>query len=327
MALALSLSACGGAEEPAHEQGAPVAPVETNQADDSHRDAAASGVVFDFTYQTQGPSNPLTVRMGDDLRAALGSKADQLLISEVVLTPYPMDGVEHCAAQMELTWNDPDFPLQAAGSTEAQERLDERSQELMDEFLARFGVETPEEFVAMLDALEPGTPEADAFAEAWQSFQYGHSHVDAVASNAIRKLSDAGSQASAAQDIVDAVEAEIASDGAGAQEEIDATTPEANVAQHALGFPGTVKPLVELDPADPDTGLYMAEDYQSAVRVVRCASSVMDMDRSAGFEFRNAEGEDIAEVDFVVMADDTISIASSEVDGLQQDANGMWISD
>ena len=34
-----------------------------------------------------------------------------------------------------------------------------------------------------------------------------------------------------------------------------------------------------------------------------------------------------AEVDFVVMADDTVSIASSEVDGLARDANGMWIGD
>ena len=70
MALALPLSACGGAENSAPKQGAPIAPVETNQAYDSDRDAAASGVVFDFTYATQGPSNPLTVRLGDDLRGA-----------------------------------------------------------------------------------------------------------------------------------------------------------------------------------------------------------------------------------------------------------------
>lgn len=320
LALALSLSACGGVEEPAPEQGAPIAPVETNQAGDDERDAVASGATFDFTYQTQGPSNPLTVRMSDDLRAALGPKADQLVISEVILTPYALDGVEHCATEMTFTWNDPDFPLHAAGSTEAQERLDERSQDSMDEFLEAFGVTTPEEFVTMFDALEPGTPGADAFAEAWITLD----HSNPIAANAVRSLPQG--QEPTGQDIIDAVEAEIASDGAGAQVEIDATTPETRVSRAAL-YHNTAQPLAELDASNPEQGLYLAPDYQSAVNVMRCAASAMDTQRTSTFVFRDTEGDDVAEVDFVVMADDTVSIASSEVDGLARDANGMWIGD
>lgn len=89
---------------------------------------------------------------------------------------------------------------------------------------------------------------------------------------------------------------------------------------------GTGK-LSDFDPSvDPEKNLYVADDLSSAVRVRPCGASPVDMDKASGFEFRTMD-DGVAEVDFVIMADGTVSIADSEVDDMVQDSNGMWIQD
>lgn len=325
--LALGLTACGGSDEPAPADQAAtgVAPApETNQGDTEQDPGPADGAVFDFTYLTQGPSTSMTVEIGESLAEGLGSTVDELLIERAVFTPRELDGVEYCAADIALTWKDPNKPEEIASSNQAETDLAEEKSELMTKLLEVFGAATTQEFVSMYDAMQPGTPEAEAFAEAMQHIESGDAgEVSAIAVPANQTLNARGGRPSGAE-IVAEWEKELDNYFASEQGEVDSATGLTKVAE-ALGK-RSVEPLADFDTANPESGFYLSDDYQTAVEVGRCARAAVDTDRAFYWQLRTTDTE-VAHVEVAVMVDGTVSIADSEVEGMMQDANGMWIAD
>ena len=95
----------------------------------------------------------------------------------------------------------------------------------------------------------------------------------------------------------------------------------------ALDYPSTnPKTLADLDPQD--TGLYLAEDNSSAVRVSWCATNPMDGKNAPGLAFKVVTDGDFrpfADLTYTIMKDGSITIIDSEVRGFASDSNGTWV--
>lgn len=85
----------------------------------------------------------------------------------------------------------------------------------------------------------------------------------------------------------------------------------------------------EFDAADPSPGVYVSDDFSSAIVIQDCAISLYDVDEDAvryGFTAPN-ESYGLAGFSLAVMKDGQLGVPRSAVSGFVQDANGDWIVD
>lgn len=100
-----------------------------------------------------------------------------------------------------------------------------------------------------------------------------------------------------------------------------------------LGIDEGGLPVDELDEADPQDGAYVSQDRQTITLVQDCASAPSDFSSAltvgtVDFTTQDDEGRagSVAEIEFTVMADGTISVLGEATD-YERDSNGDWIGD
>lgn len=274
--------------------------------------------VFEFQVNGIEPAEEIAVRVPDDLREAMGSEADGLVLNGFTVRAHDVESAEFCAAELDLDWADG----QPAGFIENN-----------TEDLARAEGEQQ-----LLDAT-------------------GESSLDSLARTLDDVYSSAGvlgdDYSSIGQDSWGEIRTGLAEKGEGysifseyatvpdtltGQEMID-TFLDTSVENSGLDESSAVAtllgqnssdtaPIDEFDPNAPEEGTFVAADHSSAVVVGHCAASATDPDNAieVGLGSVDSDGEasSIAEVQLSVMVDGTIGVAG-EVDGYMRDANDSWI--
>ena len=90
------------------------------------------------------------------------------------------------------------------------------------------------------------------------------------------------------------------------------------------------RPVADLDASNPDPGPYYDEDYSTWTVVQRCASDPMDEDSVGRIGFPADDDGKLtllASVEFTMMQNGTVAIATSDVTGFALDSNNDWIAD
>lgn len=273
-----------------------------------------------FEFQTNGidPAEEITVQVPDDLREAMGTEADGLVLNGFTVRAHDVESAEFCAAELDLDWVDG----QPAGFIENN-----------TEDLARAEGEQQ-----LLDAT-------------------GESSLDSLARTLDEVYSSAGvlgdTYSSIGQDSWDDIRTGLAEKGEGysifsenatvpdtltGQEMID-TFLDTSVENSGLDESSAVATLLgqdssdaasidEFDPNAPAEGTFVAADHSSAIVVGDCAASATDPDNAfeVGLGSVDSDGEasSIAEVQLSVMVDGTVGVAG-EVEGYMRDSNDDWI--
>lgn len=274
--------------------------------------------VFEFQVNGIEPAEEIAVRVPDDLREAMGSEADGLVLNGFTVRAHNVESAEFCAAELNLDWADG----QPAGFIENN-----------TEDLARAEGEQQ-----LLDAT-------------------GESSLDSLARTLDEVYSSAGvlgdDYSSIGQDSWDEIRTGLAEKGEGysifseyatvpdtltGQEMID-TFLDTSVENSGLDESSAVATLLgqdssdaasidEFDPNATEEGTFVAADHSSAIVVGDCAASATDPDNAfeVGLGSVDSDGEasSIAEVQLSVMTDGTVGVAG-EVEGYMRDANENWI--
>src|SRR5699024_153377 len=65
----------------------------------------AAGV---YEFQTNGieAAEEISIRVPDDLREAMGSDADGMVVDQIVATAHDVEGVEYCAVDLAISYTD-----------------------------------------------------------------------------------------------------------------------------------------------------------------------------------------------------------------------------
>lgn len=285
--------------------------------DETGGEAAAN--VFEFQTNGIQPAEEITVQVPDDLREAMRTEADGLVLDGFTVRAHDLASAEFCAAELNLDWADG----QPAGFIENN-----------TEDLARAEGEQQ-----LLDAT-------------------GESSLDSLARTLDEVYSSAGvlgdDYSSIGQGSWDDIRTGLAEKGEGysifseyatvpdtltGQEMID-TFLDTSVENSGLDESSAVATLLgqdssdaasidEFDPNAPEEGTFVADDHSSAVVVDNCAASATDPDNAIEVDFGSVDSDgepsSIAEVQLSVMTDGTVGVAG-EVDGYTRDANDDWIA-
>ncbi|SJM67525.1 hypothetical protein [Agrococcus casei] len=284
--------------------------------DETGGEAAAN--VFEFQVNGIEPAEEIAVRVPDDLREAMGSEADGLVLNGFTVRAHDVEGAEFCAAELNLDWADGQPSGFIENNTEDLARAEGEQQ--------------------LLDAT-------------------GESSLDSLARTLDEVYSSAGvlgdDYSSIGQDSWDDIRTGLAEKGEGysifseyatvpdtltGQEMID-TFLDTSAENSGLDESSAVATLLgqdssdatsidEFDPNATEEGTFVAADHSSAIVVGDCAASATDPDNAfeVGLGSVDSDGEasSIAEVQLSVMTDGTVGVAG-EVEGYMRDANENWI--
>lgn len=284
--------------------------------DETGGEAAAN--VFEFQTNGIQPAEEITVQVPDDLREAMRTEADGLVLDGFTVRAHDIDSAEFCAAELNLDWADGQPVGFIENNTEDLARAEGEQQ--------------------LLDAT-------------------GESSLDSLARTLDEVYSSAGvlgdDYSSIGQDSWDEIRTGLAEKGEGysifseyatvpdtltGQEMID-TFLDTSVENSGLDESSAVATLLgqdssdaasidEFDPNAPEEGTFVADDHSSAVVVSDCAASATDPDNAieVGLGSVDSDGEasSIAEVQLSVMTDGTVGVAG-EVEGYMRDANDNWL--
>lgn len=255
--------------------------------------------VYEFVqpmYASAGGA--LDVQISEALQEVAGGDFDELWVSGMTLTPHALESADSCAVDLAVSFTDGGkAAAETAGQTE-------------DEYIAAAQESFDGELQNGLDMLGYAS---------WD---------DMVAAMGVQESVETMNQ-------VVAVTPEGTLDEDTLRADFEEGTPRGRTLQ-ALGLPGDSDrdmELDELDPSDPETGVYASDDASQITIVQECASSTSDEDATEfDLEFPRTDAEDKSGVDdaasftFTVMRSGEIGIMDGEVDGYQADANGDWIA-
>lgn len=279
---------------------------------------AAAANVFEFQVNGIEPAEEITVQVPDDLREAMGSEADGLVLNGFTVRAHNVESAEFCAAELNLDWADGQPASFIENNTEDLARAEGEQQ--------------------LLDAT-------------------GESSLDSLARTLDEVYSSAGvlgdDYSSIGQDSWDDIRTGLAEKGEGysifseyatvpdtltGQEMID-TFLDTSVENSGLDESSAVATLLgqdssdaasidEFNPIAPEEGTFVAADHSSATVVGDCAASATDPDNAieVGLGSVDSDGEanSIAEVQLSVMTDGTVGVAG-KVKGYMRDSNDNWI--
>lgn len=116
---------------------------------------------------------------------------------------------------------------------------------------------------------------------------------------------------------------------AGGNDEYEPTPPEESLSDRIVDVDGDTYPADDLDPASPEPGAYVSDDYSTITIVQDCAKSPNDPDAAATVEFPVTDDDGFstfADADVVVMTDGVVSVLGGEVEGWMRDSSDNWIA-
>lgn len=264
--------------------------------------SGGQGDAFEFQPEAIEPASDITISIPDDLREALGSQADGILVDSVDATPHDLDGLEYCGVDLAVDYADGGLDALAVETT-ASTREPVFTEEEADELAERF-IDDPEgleeEFIARdINRYESATPLASLVLE---------QHASNV------NYADT-------EELAYVLGEEIRVDG-------ERTVPGwENLASDLIDV-DNVAQIADLDESDPRHGAYVHDDMETITVVTDCATSASDEDAAVPFVFPETGEDDIytfAETPITVMTDGTLGVTGT-VDGFQRDANGDWIA-
>ena len=287
--------------------------------DETGGEAAAN--VFEFQVNGIEPAEEIAVRVPDDLREAMGSEADGLVLNGFTVRAHDVEGAEFCAG-LTATSTGP------TGSRPVSSRTTRKT--------------SP----APRASSSCSTPPAKARSTPWPARSMRS--TAALASWATTTLRWSGLLRD------DALRTSIA-EGRGYRSSRSTPRPrhahthrvvdrsarsktlgrELRPGRVLCGFcnaPGSdssdATSIDEFDPNATEEGTFVAADHSSAIVVGDCAASATDPDNAfeVGLGSVDSDGEasSIAEVQLSVMTDGTVGVAG-EVEGYMRDANENWI--
>ncbi|MFD6176791.1 MULTISPECIES: hypothetical protein [unclassified Isoptericola] len=304
-AAALLLAACSGGD------GGPTSADEAGT--DAHGRAAST--VFDFPLDGIEPATDVTVVVPDDLREALGVQAGAVLVDSIHVTAHDLDGLDHCAADLAITYADGGLEA-IAGPVDAEAAAEEARDFAEHELLSAFDVSSLDEAAARVD---------DLIEQEGTGLRSQLVHIGLVGSD-MGDLYEEGDTG-----------AELVAKGISSAEESAAeharkvtATPVADRIAPALDLAETGAPASELDDAAPEDGVYVTDDGSTVTVVGDCAADPFDPDEAVELEIPATDDDgdltSFAEVQLTTMTDGTVWVGGS-VDDYIRDANGDWISD
>lgn len=263
----------------------------------------SSGSVYEFQTNGIAPSDEVTIQLPDDLRKAMGPEADGLIVDKIVAKGHKLDGVEHCAVDLKLTYAKGQ-PDQILKSNSAEAHRAERE----DELIRTLDVSSLDEVAKLLD--------------------------QSIADDA-RKGRPPGRTGEGLNTLTRTTIGDDYQPGDTGKELIDryldkpSNSTDAQAVARSLSADGTVRAESELDKADAESGTYVSDDFKKLTLVDDCAASATDPDNTMDLTLKRveADGDDegVADVDLSVMTDGTIGVAG-EVADYQRDANDNWIA-
>lgn len=251
-----------------------------------------------FEWQTNGiePAEEITIRVPDDLREAMGSDADGMVVDQIVATAHDVEGVEYCAVDLAISYTDgqPDSLIKEGSETGMRSGAEQ-------ELLEAFDVASLDDVAAKLDTIiaeadKQGTDVDMLLREngydvligyyGTESHNTGQAMVDYYMEDSTFRADDSG----------------------------------ASVVASALGLgSGEARAQADLDESAPEEGTYVGEDYTTITRVSDCAASATDPDNAISMTLPS-----VGSVELSVMTDGTIGVAG-EVDGYMRDSSESWI--
>src|SRR5699024_7762459 len=240
----------------------------------------AAGV---YEFQTNGiePAEEISIRVPDDLREAMGSDADGMVVDQIVATAHDVEGVEYCAVDLAISYTDgqPDSLIKEGSETGMRSGAEQ-------ELLEAFDVASLDDVAAKLDtiiaeAAEQGTDVDMLLREngyavligyyGTESHNAGQAMVDYYMEDSTFRADDSG----------------------------------ASVVASALGLgSGEARAQADLDESAPEEGTYVGEDYTTITRVSDCAASATDPDHAIEMNLPS-----VGSVQLSVMKDGTIGVA------------------
>lgn len=251
-----------------------------------------------FEFQTNGvePSEEITIRVPGDLREAMGSDADGMVVDQIVATAHDVEGVEYCAVDLAISYTDgqPDSLIKEGSETGMRSGAEQ-------ELLEAFDVASLDDVAAKLDTIiaeadKQGTDVDMLLREngydvligyyGTESHNTGQAMIDYYMEDSTFRADDSG----------------------------------ASVVASALGLgSGEARAQSDLDESAPEEGTYVSDDLTTVTRVGDCAASATDPDNAISMTLPS-----VGSVELSVMTDGTIGVAG-EVDGYMRDSSNNWI--
>lgn len=255
----------------------------------------AAGV---YEFQTNGiePAEEISIRVPDDLREAMGSDADGMVVDQIVATAHDVEGVEYCAVDLAISYTDgqPDSLIKEGSETGMRSGAEQ-------ELLEAFDVASLDDVAAKLDTIiaeadKQGTDVDMLLREngydvligyyGTESHNTGQAMIDYYMEDSTFRADDSG----------------------------------ASVVASALGLgSGEARAQSDLDESAPKEGTYVSDDLTTVTRVGDCAASATDPDNAISMTLPS-----VGSVELSVMTDGTIGVAG-EVDGYMRDSSNNWI--
>lgn len=251
-----------------------------------------------FEWQTNGiePAEEITIRVPGDLREAMGSDADGMVVDQIVATAHDVEGVEYCAVDLAISYTDgqPDSLIKEGSETGMRSGAEQ-------ELLEAFDVASLDDVAAKLDTIiaeadKQGTDVDMLLREngydvligyyGTESHNTGKAMIDYYMEDSTFRADDSG----------------------------------ASVVASALGLgSGEARAQSDLDESAPEEGTYVSDDLTTVTRVGDCAASATDPDNAISMTLPS-----VGSVELSVMTDGTIGVAG-EVDWYMRDSSNNWI--
>lgn len=248
-----------------------------------------------------GPATSIRAELPQELLQAMGSGAEEVLITGADLKAHALDSSTYCAADIAFTLSDGALdklstPVEVDPTTTDAylERLDALTTQLWP------SSSSPRDTRVLLG--ETGVLEMTGAEREQTLREIGMEGFDVDAYLAGK------------QRIIDEI-----------SEEIQNADPVANLLDRI-----DAKPLSEFNEASPEYGLYLSEDATKGVQVVECALNPQSEEEAATSRFPRVSSdvdgiETFASFDYTVMKDGKITIIGSTIQDWQQDSSGNWL--
>ncbi|MGO1808553.1 MAG: hypothetical protein ACTH01_13465 [Micrococcaceae bacterium] len=252
--------------------------------------------VYEFQINGIEPAEEITIRVPNDLREAMGSDADGMVVDQIVATAHDVEGVEYCAVDLAISYTDgqPDNLIKEGSETGMRSGAEQ-------ELLEAFDVASLDDVAAKLDTIiaeadKQGTDVDMLLREngydvligyyGTESHNTGKAMIDYYMEDSTFRADDSG----------------------------------ASVVASALGLgSGEARAQSDLDESAPKEGTYVSDDLTTVTRVGDCAASATDPDNAISMTLPS-----VGSVELSVMTDGTIGVAG-EVDGYMRDSSNNWI--
>lgn len=266
------------------------------------------------TYQFSGTLGPVDstihVELPAGLLEAMGSDADNVLVTALDLEAHKLDSSKYCAVDITRTFADGGLE-----ELSTPEKVDYQSMSLLDLWASS------DEASQRLDALAKDSGSSIGVKEL--ASEMGFIFGMPAGPDRDARLQDFGLEGFD----VDAFNAGVQQ----LKDELNASTPTADPTATLLERENA-KPMSEFNEASPESGTYMSNNGSVVTHVMNCAvepfaDSTSDTGSSA-FWMSTADSsspERFASIRYTVMKDGKITITKSEIDGYQQDSSGNWL--